>query len=154
MVGRDMVQGWITLDLKTFEIYTDIIYISPPLRLSHRTLRKASYPSTVYRFLLLSFSQLSEKLRMSIFYLIGSWNSIYNIDSTALPLSCTDCRYFYYVSGTAFILGCKLLQFWGNSDIFLLHFGYTKPNQEIDFKSKLKKGGFRGAKVVKICVIG
>ena len=55
--------------------------------------------------------------------------------TTALPVSCTDGRYFYYVSGTALFSGTNYGKFW-SIVIFFIDFGYTMQNQEIDFKYK------------------
>ena len=57
------------------------------------------------------------------------------IYTTILPWSCTDGRYFYDISGTALFSGTNSV-FFGTIVIFLLHFGYTCPNQEIGFKWK------------------
>ena len=58
-------------------------------------------------------------------------------NTTILPWSCTDDRYFYHVSGTTLFSGTNS-GFFGTM-IFLLHFGYTCQKQEIGFKWKLKK---------------
>ena len=55
--------------------------------------------------------------------------SIIYIYTTVLPLSCTDGRYFYHISGTALFSGTNY-DFFGAIVIFLLHFGYT------NFKSR------------------
>ena len=52
---------------------------------------------------------------------LGYYVNIYiHTYTTVSPLSCTDGRYFYHISGTA------------------------SPNQESDFKSKSKGGGVPG----------
>ena len=63
------------------------------------------------------------------------WRRYIYIYTTILPWSCTDGRYFYHISGTALFSGTNF-GFFGTIVIFLLHFGYTCPNQEIGFKWK------------------
>ena len=51
-----------------------------------------------------------------------------------MPLSCTDGRYFYHISGTALFSGTNLDNF-GSRYLYYIS-GTPSPNQEIYFKSK------------------
>ena len=57
-------------------------------------------------------------------YIIYMYISIY-LYTTVLPLSCSDGRYFYHISGTALFSGTNY-DFFCSIVIFLLHFGYNK----------------------------
>ena len=50
---------------------------------------------------------------------------VYTVYTTVFPLSCTDGRYFYHISGTA-LFSVTNYDFFGAIVIFLLFFGYTK----------------------------
>ena len=60
-----------------------------------------------------------------IVVLINNYLLTCTIYSTVLPLSCTDGRYFYHISGTALFSGTNY-DFFRAIVIFLLHFGNTK----------------------------
>ena len=57
------------------------------------------------------------------------------IYTTALPFSCTDGRYFYFILGTALFSGTNYGNF-GSIVVFSLDFGYTEQYQKIDFEAK------------------
>ena len=79
-----------------------------------------------------------KKLNIIMHFLI-LFNCIYTtfkinyIYTTALPLSCTDGRYFYHISGTALFSGTNYRNF-GSIVIFYYISGTPSPNQESDFK--------------------